>query len=54
MVVEDLEQKAEYDRAERAAHKGKSPASETNDRPSAPRRPGAVQIEEISYVQFAY
>ena len=46
------EQEADYDRAERAAHKGKAPASETSGRLSAPRRPDAVRIEEVSFVQF--
>ena len=33
--------------------KGKARATETDDRRSFSRRPGALHIEEVSYVQFA-
>lgn len=44
------EQHAEVDRAKCVADKGKALANETGGRPSAPCCPGAVQIEEVSYV----
>ena len=43
----------EYDRAKRAADKGKAPASETMGRTIAPRRPDALRIQEVSYVHYA-
>nr|CCI55287.1 PH01B001G05.10 [Phyllostachys edulis] len=39
-------QEVEYDWAEHATHKGKTPASETGSRPSDPHLPSVVQIEE--------
>ena len=33
--------------------KGNAPTSETDGRPNTPRRPGGLQIEEVSYVRFA-
>ena len=42
------EEEVEYGRAERATDKGKAPASETGNCPSAPRHPGALHIEEVS------
>lgn len=40
----------EDDMTNRAADKGKAPASDTIGHTSAPRRPGALRIVEVTYV----